>query len=174
MNATTRTSTDFISRARSSRRWSDERHPAVGADGVLGGAAEQSETAEMADNGAPDRRCRRDAGVSWLRVELGRCAARRARGPRSRAAPGLRAPGVRRGVVVVVHQALGLGLEDAQGPAAAAGELGKLGGTEEEDQHSQDDEQLSGAESGDRAGSCTVLTWVGRDFFLHMYALGQS
>ena len=36
-------------------------------------------------------------------------------------------------LVVVVHQALGLGLEDAQRATAAAGELGELLGAEEQD-----------------------------------------
>ena len=52
-------------------------------------------------------------------------------------------------VLVVVHQALGLGLEDAQRPTAAAGQLGELGGAEEQDDDGQDDEQLGGAESSD-------------------------
>ena len=49
-------------------------------------------------------------------------------------------------LVVVVHQALGLGLEDAQGTAAAASQLGQLGGTEEQHDDRQDDEQLGRAE----------------------------
>src|SRR5690348_692852 len=52
-------------------------------------------------------------------------------------------------VVVVVHEALGLGLEDPQRPATATRELGQLGSTEEQHEHGQDESDLAGAEARD-------------------------
>ena len=55
-------------------------------------------------------------------------------------------------VGVVVIEALGLGLEDAQSSAAAARELGKLGRAEHQDDDRQNDEQLWRAEVADQQG----------------------
>src|SRR6185436_11402852 len=57
-------------------------------------------------------------------------------------------------LVLVVHQALGLGLEDPQGAAGAAGELGKLLGSEQEDQDEEDQNDLLRAETGDQLNDC--------------------
>ena len=83
------------------------------------------------------RWCRRGARGGprpWCRCACSRASAR---GPRSRAARGSSGRRRRRR-----PQALGLGLEDAQRLARAAGEVGELGGTEHEHDDRQDDQPL--------------------------------
>jgi hypothetical protein len=58
-------------------------------------------------------------------------------------------------LVVVIHQALGLGLEDAQRPARAAGHLRQLLAPEEEEHHEDDDDQLWPAQPGE-PGYCEI------------------
>src|SRR4051812_19172682 len=109
-------------RALSSRRWSERAIRPSGPTGCCG-LPLRSPAKRLINRG-------RSGGVAavqllGLRVELGL--------PLGQIAlPGfelelrLGARGVRRVVVVIVHQPLGLGLEDAQGTAAATGELGEL------------------------------------------------
>src|SRR4051812_43186016 len=49
-------------------------------------------------------------------------------------------------LVVVVHEALGLGLEDPQRAAAPPGQLGQLLGTEEQHENQQDEDDLRSAD----------------------------
>ena len=144
-----------MTRARSSRKWSpsDIRPPSpMGSRGRPRNSSRTppTDTAVRAPaSGGAGR-----AGV----VGVGRVCAR-SRPPRGSA----RRSGAARGswsvVVVVVDQALGLGLEDPQGTTAAAGQLGQLLRAEEQHEDADDDQQLGRAESGDerddeQRGSC--------------------
>src|SRR3954470_19938238 len=150
-NAITRIKADRIRRARSSRKWSDRAIRPSGPTGLRGLPRKTSTTptmdtglaalAQVPSGGGVVAACRLAPGhlprierltlSGLLRLELA----------------------LRLGLaefVLVVVQALGLGLEDAQGAAAAAGQLGKLGRAEHQDDDRQDDEKLWRAERTDQ------------------------
>src|SRR3954462_7175665 len=156
MKAMSSTSTDRMMRARSSRRWSDSAIRPSGPTGCSGlplrsparrlikGTAASGGVAAVGPLGFSVQLPLPIGQVALLGLEL---------------QLGLGLQRVGSGLLVVVHQALGLGLEDPQGPAAAAGQLGELGGAEEQDEDGQDDQELGGAESSDGERGHEVLTW---------------
>src|SRR5690606_24076407 len=61
----------------------------------------------------------------------------------------------------------GLGLEDAQRPAAVAGQVGQLGGAEDEDDDREDDQQLRCAETADeREHHAFLWSWLRKSVFI--------
>src|SRR5689334_17205911 len=132
-----------MTRARSSRKWSpsDIRPPSP-----------------TASRGRPRNRSRTPTidtgGAAGSGGGAGRAAVVRAGGARARGAVVLvdrpLLGGLGAVVVLVVEEALGLGLEGPQRATAAPGQLRQLGGAEEEHQHEGDDDQLGRAEAGDQ------------------------
>src|SRR3954454_11263300 len=138
-NAITRIKADRIRRARSSRKWSDSAIRPSGPTGLRGLPRSTSTTPTMDTDRAALAQVSSGGGVvATCRVALGRLPRleRLTLGGLLRLELALRL-GLDRLVIVVV-QALGLGLEDAQGTSAAAGQLGKLGRSEHQDDDRQD------------------------------------
>src|SRR4051794_13808709 len=152
-NAITRIKADRIRRARSSRKWSDSAIRPSGPTGLRGLPRKTSTTPTMDTGPAALAQVPSGGGVvAACRLALGGLPRleRLALGLLLRLELALRL-GLDRLVIVVV-QALGLRLEDAQGTAAAARQLGKLGRSEHQDDDRQDEEQLWRAEAADQQG----------------------
>src|SRR3954467_3531691 len=147
-------SADRIRRARSSRKWSDSAIRPSAPTGLRGLPRRTSTTptkdtgpaalAQVPSGGGVVAR-RRLALGSLLRLEGGTL--RRLTGLELELRVRLLA---RLGLILV--QTLGLGLEDAEGAAAATSQLGQLGSAEHQDDDRQDDEQLWRAEVADQQG----------------------
>src|SRR3954453_23558276 len=166
MTAISSTSTTRSRRARSSRRWSAR---AIRPSAPMGwrGLARKSPRTPAKDMSAQWCRERdrsalavgarllgrglqpvRGLGAA-LRVELPLCLGL------------LRVPDL---VVVIVHEALRLGLEDPQGAATAASQLGELFGAEEQHDHQDDQDDLGGSEVSEQGNGYRchfILFWVG-------------
>src|SRR4051812_12675465 len=133
-NAITRIKADRISRARASRKWSDSAIRPSGPTGLRGFPRRTSTTPTMDTGPAALAQLPSGSGVvATRRLALGRLL--RLEGIAIGGLLGLELElrvGLAR-VFVVIVQALGLGLEDAQCAAAAAGQLRQLGGAEHQD-----------------------------------------
>src|SRR5690242_6309542 len=143
MNAATSTRAERNSRARTSLRWSVRAIRPSGPTAYFGLPRKRSKTQPALDKagylpagcrsgrvvavlgraslGGPSLRL--DVQGGWVRLDLALL----------RGTLGLHV------LVVVVLEALGLGLEDPQGTAAPAGQLRQLGRAEEQDQDGQDE-----------------------------------
>src|SRR4051812_15750733 len=149
---TVRTRTDLISRARSSRRWSESAIRPSAPTGCCGRPLNRPAKPWM-DNECPGS----GGGVAAaLALDALRLVVADLLACLELALLGRLQVVV---VVIAVGQALGLGLEDAQRPTAAAGQLGQLGGAEEQHDHDQDEHELLRAETGDEWGDHGVLAW---------------
>src|SRR5688572_10185663 len=135
----TSTSVTFSRRARSSRRWSASAILPSSPIGVCGLTLNRPRTPVIDTSGGRSFSPGSAVGVgrrALLRGRVGGLDGACLGGPVLRVDL-LLLLGLR--LVVVVDQALGLCLEDAQGAATAAGQLGELLGTEEQDQDAEDD-----------------------------------
>src|SRR4051812_13855485 len=150
-NAITRIKADRIRRARSSRKWSDSAIRPSGPTGLRGLPRRTSTTPTMDIGRAALAQVPSGGGVvPACRLAFGRlpCLKRVTLGGLLRLELALRLRLAE--LVIVFVQALGLGLEDAQGTAAAACKLRKLRRTEHQDDDGQDDEKLWWAERTDQ------------------------